>query len=366
MSRNLYSFNPDWAHEVIPGDSIVERMGDIGLSKTNLATNTGYSAKHIHKIINGTATINEITALRLEKVLGISANFWLNLEGDYRIALEKEKESIVLTHSISWLKELPLKDMIKFNWINKFSDQVSQVTECLKFYGVASIDAFRKMQNNNYQVVFKSSDKFNKSDIAIQTWVRQGERLGHQIDCNSFNKKKLKETLGDFRVLTLSKDPDDFRPKLIKLCAACGIAVVFVPTPKQCPMSGATKWLTRDKALLLLSLRHKTNDHLWFAFFHEIAHILKHTKQLFLEGGKGFEINETLEEEANNFAADILIPQKYDLSSLKTKKDVVSFAKEIGTASGIVVGRMQHRKIIPWSRFNELKIKYQWENNEQG
>jgi len=364
MSKNLYSFDPDWMHEVVPGDSIVERMEDIGLSKSSLAASTGYSAKHIHNIINGNATISENTALRLEKVLGISANFWSNLERNYRIALEKEKEAKALINSASWLKELPLRSMIKFKWITKFSDKALQIDECLKFFGVASIDAWREMQSNSYRAVFKSSEKFSKDDIAIQTWLRQGEKEANKIDCHTFNKQKLKNTLDELRELTLLEDPDDFLPELTKLCANCGIAVVFVPTPGQCPMSGATKWLSANKALLLLSLRHKTNNHLWFAFFHEIAHILKHKRQLFLEGKNNFIADTDLETEADNFAADILIPKKYDLHALNYKKDIVDFSEKIGIAPGIVVGRMQHKGIIPWSRFNDLKVKYQWGNNE--
>lgn len=360
MSKNLYSFKPDWTHEVIPGDSIIERMEDISLSKTNLALSTGYSIKHIHNIINGDAAINETTALRLEKVLGISANFWSNLEGNYRIALEKEKESIKFANSIDWLKEIPLKSMIDFGWVNKFKDDALQVDECLKFYGVFSIDIWRKTQNNNYQVAFKSSDKFSKNDIAIQTWIRQGEKIANNHTCNAFDKALLKNSLDEIRSLTIIKNPNDFIPKLQKLCASFGVAVVFEPIPEKCPMSGATKWLTPNKAMLLLSVRHKTNDHLWFAFFHEIAHILKHKKQLFLEGKSDFIKNEILEKEADDFAANILIPKEYDLNSLKSKKNIVAFAKKINIASGIVVGRMQHKKIIPWSKFNDLKIKYSW------
>jgi Zn-dependent peptidase ImmA (M78 family) len=99
---------------------------------------------------------------------------------------------------------------------------------------------------------------------------------------------------------------------------------------------------------------------LWFAFFHEIAHILKHKKQLFLEGKKEFLNDAVLEEEADKFASETLIPAKYavELSTLETKKSIKSFAKEIGIASGIIVGRMQHEKIIHYSTFNDLKVKY--------
>jgi addiction module HigA family antidote len=360
MSKELYKFEPDWLHSVIPGSSIIERMEAMDLSKTNFAISMGYSDKHIHKILKGEASINEDTALRLEKVLDMPISFWMNLEGNYRQALAEKQEEENLAQNVDWLKQIPLKSMVGFGWVDKFNDKALQIKACLKFYSVASIDAWHQTQNKNYKVAFKSSAKFSKNDIAIQTWLKQGEKEAQKIDCNSFDKNKLGHSLDELRKLTNVKNPDDFMPKLTKLCAKCGIAVVFTPTPEKCPMSGATKWLSKDKVLLLLSLRHKTNDHLWFAFFHEIAHIIKHKKQLFLEGKKDFAIDTKLEKEADDFSANVLIAKEYDLHSLKTKKDIITFAKKIKIAPGIVVGRMQHKEIIPWSCFNDLKIKYQW------
>ena len=39
--------------------------------------------------------------------------------------------------------------------------------------------------------------------------------------------------------------------------------MVFVPALTGCRVSGATSWLSSDRVLIALSLRHKTNDHLW-------------------------------------------------------------------------------------------------------
>ena len=58
--------------------------------------------------------------------------------------------------------------------------------------------------------------------------------------------------------------------------------------------------------MLLLSLRYSTNDHLWFTFFHEAAHLLLHGKKLqFVEGLD--ELDEEAEAEADRFACDWLI-----------------------------------------------------------
>lgn len=96
MNKQLYKFEPDWLHLVPPGEIILEDMENLGLSQKDLASRTEYSTKHIYKLLKGEAPINANTALRLEKVLGVSASFWMNLENTYREALAKEEEKISL------------------------------------------------------------------------------------------------------------------------------------------------------------------------------------------------------------------------------------------------------------------------------
>jgi len=43
-----------------------------------------------------------------------------------------------------------------------------------------------------------------------------------------------------------------------------------------------------------------------------------------------------------------------------SKADVVRFANELGIAPGIVVGRLQHEKIIPYTHFRDLTITLRW------
>lgn len=85
------------------------------------------------------------------------------------------------------------------------------------------------------------------------------------------------------------------------------MAVVFAPAPKGCPASGATRWLAPDRALLMLSLRYRTNDHLWLTFFHEAGHILLHGKKT--QSVEGVEpLDESSERQADAFARDLLVP----------------------------------------------------------
>ena len=42
-----------------------------------------------------------------------------------------------------------------------------------------------------------------------------------------------------------------------------------------------------------------------------------------------------------------------------SKQNILSFAKEINVAAGIVLGRLQKENYVPYNRYHELKIQYQ-------
>lgn len=112
--------------------------------------------------------------------------------------------------------------------------------------------------------------------------------------------------------------------------------------------------------MIQLSDRFKADDQFWFLFFHEAAHLLLHSKkELFVSGGDADNESEEEEQEANAFAASQLIPRRYerDLRELRSERDVIAFADEIGVAPGIVVGRLHNEGLWPWSRGNRLKRK---------
>lgn len=149
--------------------------------------------------------------------------------------------------------------------------------------------------------------------------------------------------------------------KLTEMCAAAGVAVVLTKEIRNAGVSGAVRWVSKDKALIQLSLKYKTHDQLWFTFFHEAAHILLHgKKQVFIEYGISSATVE--EQEANQFAGDLLIPPTYQrrLAYLRTRSQIITFAESINITAGIVLGRLQHDDLLYPSAFNDLKTKVEW------
>lgn len=358
MTEQATIFQPDWISP--PGDTIADLLDEKGWSQAEFAQRCGYTTKHASLLISGKASITEDTAIKLERVLGSSARFWLMREAQYRETLARQHEYNALKEQSEWLKQLPLADMHKFGWVKKFTHKGQQVAECLQYFGVSSVDIWHKHYAEPL-AAFKASSKFAKDGTAVSAWLRHGERCADEIACHPFNKEHFRQVLSELRALTNETEPAVFIPRLVKSCAQAGVAVVFAPTPKGCPVSGATRWLSPDKALLMLSLRHATNDHLWFAFFHEAGHILLHGKKmLFLETK---DLDDAHEQQADKFASDLLIPTDYakQLRFLeKTYAEVEQFAAEVGVAPAIVVGRMQKEGYLPWNYLNKCKVRYKW------
>ena len=165
--------------------------------------------------------------------------------------------------------------------------------------------------------------------------------------------------IDEIRNLTVH-GPDVFLPQMLALCVAAGVAVALVPEIKGAPVSGAAKWLTPSKAMICLNLRGKRNDRFWFTFFHEAGHILNDSKkETYIDVDYK---DDPRERQANHFAATILIRATYDreLPGLTSYAAVQTFARRIGIAPGIVVGRLQREGIVDYRQFNGLKQQLQW------
>ncbi|MCP4656717.1 MAG: HigA family addiction module antidote protein [bacterium] len=357
------AFKPDWVSA--PGETIEDLLEERGWTQAEFADRTGFTRKHVNDLVKGRASITPGAALRLEAVLGSAADFWLTREAHYREALERRRSREALHAEAGWLRELPLAQMVKLGWVRRESRKSDQVAECLRFFGVASVATWRR-QYEMPLAAFRASKRFEKKIGAVAAWLRQGELGATALRCGPYQKAGFKVVLNEARTLTNEPNAQVFVPRLVEACAARGVAVVFVPAPTGCPVSGATRWLTPEKAVLILSLRHKTNDHLWFTFFHEAAHLLLHSKKMqFVDLDD--RLDGELEQEADRFARDWLIPptaarrlEVLGRSGRVSKTAVARFAAEVGVAPGIVVGRMQKEDWLPWTHLNGLKVRYEW------
>ena len=144
----------------------------------------------------------------------------------------------------------------------------------------------------------------------------------------AYDEDAFRQALAAIRGMT-EYPPEKFYPAMRTLCAEAGVAFCVVQELPKSGANGATRWLSPQKALIQMSLRHKWADIFWFSFFHEACHLLNHRRQrrAVIDGLNSDPDMATIEAEADRFARDILIPPR-EWSEFRNSLDFYSKLRE--------------------------------------
>jgi antitoxin HigA-1 len=74
-----------------PGAILREDLQDIGISLNRLARDLRVPMNRISAIVNGKRAISADTAMRLARYFGTSAQYWMNLQAAYDLAVAEQK-----------------------------------------------------------------------------------------------------------------------------------------------------------------------------------------------------------------------------------------------------------------------------------
>lgn len=353
------SFSPDWVSP--PGDTIRDALAHRNVSLEAFQRALGMTAPATESLLSGELPIDMRIAECLADTLGANRHFWLSREAYFRARVEARASMSRDLDFESFLQQLPIKDMKAFGWLDAFKD-LSEKDAAQAFFEDAP-GLWREAGPQMMEAVrFRTSFAHETNPAAVAAWLRQGVLRARKLECASWNPEALVAAVPSIRALARTKDPVTFFPKLVDLCRAAGVAVVFVRTPRGCRASGATHFASDQKAIIQLSFRYRSDDHFWFTVFHEIGHLILHQgSPLFVEG-QDYEATQE-EAEANAYSANILIPPAYEGELPAVRRDfkaVMRLARKIGVSSGILVGQMQNRGLLRHEQMNFLKTRYDW------
>ena len=77
---------------VHPGEVLLEEfLKPLGISQYRLAKEIGVPPRRINEIVHGKRAISADTALRLSRYFATSDRFWLNLQAQYGLEVEKDR-----------------------------------------------------------------------------------------------------------------------------------------------------------------------------------------------------------------------------------------------------------------------------------
>lgn len=336
-----------------PGVTIKEQLEDRDMTQKDFAIRMGLSEKHVSELINGKVQLTTEMARRLELVLGMSAQFWCNLESIYREKLAKIVAENEADAELELAKKYPYAEMARNNWVPDTKNPTERVSNLRKYFEVVKLDL---LSNSGLLpgIAYRRMRMTETTDYALVAWAQKARLEARNVITKQINLKKLSSSLGEIRGMT-EQDPAVFCPTLTDLMARCGIALIFLPHIKGSFLHGAT-FMDGKKIVMGLTVRGKYADKFWFSLFHEIGHVL-HGHIYQAEG-----TSKEDESKANEFAGNTLIP-RIEYNEFFSRKDfsknsIVSFSRSLKIAVGILVGRLQNDGHIPFNRFNELKKQY--------
>ena len=360
--RALYSDLP-----VPPGEYLEEVIDELGMTKDELAKRMNRPAPKLSAIFKGEKAITADTALQLEKVVGVPAHIWAGLEAEYRLTLarrQQEEEQQRLKEESHLVTLFRYASLVRLGVLAKKTRPAEKVLELQKFFGVASLRTVSGLRR--YEPAFRSGKggKRKGAPEAVAAWLRIGELQAQTRHCSPFQEDEFRRALDPIRLMT-RQVPEHFQGDLHRLLADAGVALVLCPHLPGTYAHGATFWMGRDKAVVMMTLRHKWADIFWFSLFHEIGHILLHSRHtVILEGVRGTPKGDHQEAQADQFAADTLIPPSSYEAFIKAgrfhQEDIKGFAERLSISPGVVVGRLQNDGHLHPSWHNRLRTRFEW------
>ena len=354
-SKTIYSDTP-----TTPGEILLNELEEIGMSQQELARRMGRPASKINEIIKGTKQVTQDTALQLERVLGVPAHAWMNLETNRRLTEAHIAERERLKEYKPLLKQYPVLEMEKRGWVERHSDPIDRVRELLTFFGVAAPEDIKPF---TFQGAFRITGNRQVSEEALAVWLRRGWIEGQKIETAPFDASKFRQALRRIRDDYTTTGVPAALPAMRNLCAEAGVALVVVKELPRIGANGVTRWLGPRKALIQMSIRWRWEDIFWFTFFHEAFHVLDHKKKVYIEWSKDRGLDDD-ESRADRFAGDVLLPPKpythFKNSKQRSAYSVMQLAKQVRVSPGVVVGRLQHDKVIGYQNLNDLRSLLVW------
>ncbi|MEV8146246.1 HigA family addiction module antitoxin [Specibacter sp. NPDC078709] len=86
MLNSSTTTETDLIEPIHPGENLMEGFG---ITQNKLAVSIGVPPRRINEIVHGRRGITDGTAIRLARYFGTSEEFWMNLQSNYELRLER-------------------------------------------------------------------------------------------------------------------------------------------------------------------------------------------------------------------------------------------------------------------------------------
>jgi antitoxin HigA-1 len=78
-----------------PGEFLKEEIEERGMLKKDVAKSLGILPHHLSEIFAGKRNISAALAVKLQKLLGVSAHYWFGMQMEYDLFVAKREEALL-------------------------------------------------------------------------------------------------------------------------------------------------------------------------------------------------------------------------------------------------------------------------------
>jgi len=337
-----------------PGDVLKEELDRRGWTQVELSEILDRPPRLISEIVSGKRAITPETAKGLAAAFSTTPEFWMNLETSYRLSKASFDASNVVARRARLYGKFPVKEMLRRKWVAD-SDKLDVLEKNFcTFFSISSLDEVPSFQHAAKKTEYK------EESLLQLAWLNRAEQVAKTVRVSQFSVSKLKKAIEELRGCLAGVDSVKRVPAILAKAGVRLVVVEYLPGAK---LDGACFWLDNGTfPVIALSLRLDRLDNFWHTLFHEIDHIVNGEGKDWpivdvIENVRSAANNMIPKEErrANIAAANYCIPSKTldewlaRTSRASSRKNIVSFAKQLKIHPALVVGQLQHRGIIPYS-----------------
>jgi HTH-type transcriptional regulator / antitoxin HigA len=346
------------ARIVTPGRILSRELEARGWTQKDLAEIMNRPVQTICAIVNAKKEITPETAIELETAFDIPAEFWTNLETNYRLNLAKKnfdyhKEYQEIARRRRLYELAPISELIKRQWLpeTKNIDELER-TVC-EFMGINS-----PLETPQIAVNFRHNQDLEPENRALICWLKRVENLVKRQSVAKFNRERLKTAIPE--ILSYSQNPE-YISKIPSLLNSLGVHFVIVGHLSKTYLDGAT-FMMGDHPVIALTLRYNRLDSFWFTLMHELAHIIANHQGVYIDDLSHLEDNPQ-EKEADQISREWLINSQVleefvsANSPRFSTKAIALFAQSQNRHPGIIIGCLQYDGKIPYKNHRKYLVK---------
>ncbi len=324
MATNAKDIIP--ARATHPGSVLKSELQARGITQKDFARALGMPAPNLSELIKGKRHITEAIAIRLEEALGIPYDTWMTLQNRYHYVTKRREEN-ESAEAKAALEEQSLRTRINLAAVYKYY----AVHENSALRRRSELDRHLSIDLNELKTIevnttgyFKRSDKLRIDEINMRTWLllawsetRKDELVQPYAPANA--------ELAASAIARAANDGSLTTARLKEILNENGIIFRHIPKLEAAPID-AYSVMEGSHPAIVVTYRHDDMDKLAFDVLHEIGHIRRHLTngKSYISVDNGYSAQSAEEKEADEFAANMLIPPAVWKSIMSAGSDNLS------------------------------------------